>query len=525
MSGKRIVRRVTKKSYDQYNVTDYSLFSDNLNPINPTQLEAQYNDMVQAVQKRVIEAYEKAKIEPPQEIFSPDISPSTLLNDLDSLINKIKGNPLEDLYGKLGSLDAISAFISAGGNADDILGNPLKLDCSGVELTLKDAKGIDGAGRSNSNGSGDGSGNGSGNGSEDGSGNGNGSGGDASDGIESTSFKITYEGLEPGYPLDNFPPTLLVSECPYELPEPDCIGANGKTTFKGWFYDNGYSQKVPNRMLSYPGKDIVLYAYFTDEDDDADGGGVTVNDKTNLGNTDNERECDLIELAFLKIILIIIQVAKILIQVLILVLNIMKAAADIAKDAQLCWINPPSLQSLISYVMQRLSAIVFQIVGMILLKLWAMLNLDCISQNTMNTIAEINAALAGLNDLLGSIEPLAIAFNGAGSDLWKSLKEMIANMKEDLTKRCQEVWDDLSNVGAQMEAAGQELADTYTNPKTYLAMVPPEISDKVMAGIDGIESIKANIANLQQTITTLTNRNAEVVNTIPKGTEVVAFSN
>ena len=508
MSGKRIVRRVTKKSYDQYNVTDYSLFSDNLNPINPTQLEAQYNDMVQAVQKRVIEAYEKAKIEPPQEIFSPDISPSTLLNDLDSLINKIKGNPLEDLYGKLGSLDAISAFISAGGNADDILGNPLKLDCSGVELTLKDANSIDGA-----------------DGSEDDSGSEDGSGEDASDGIESTSFKITYEGLEPGYPLDNYPPTLLVSECPYELPVPDCIGANGKTTFKGWFYDNGYSQKVPNRMLSYPGKDIILYAYFTDEDDDADDGGVAVNDTTNLGDTDDERECDLIELAFLKIILIIIQVAKILIQVLILVLNIMKAAADIAKDAQLCWINPPSLQSLISYVMQRLSAIVFQIIGMILLKLWAMLNLDCISQNTMNTIAEINAALAGLNDLLGSIEPLAIAFNGAGSDLWKSLKEMIANMKEDLTERCQEVWDDLSDVGAQMEAAGQELADTYTNPKTYLAMVPSEISDKVMAGIDGIESIKANIANLQQTITTLTNRNAEVVNTIPKGTEVVAFSN
>ena len=48
----------------------------------------------------------------------------------------------------------------------------------------------------------------------------------------------------------------------------------------------------------------------------------------------------------------------------------MKAAADIAKDAQLCWINPPSLQSLISYVMQRLTAIIFQIVGIILLKLW-----------------------------------------------------------------------------------------------------------------------------------------------------------
>ena len=116
---------------------------------------------------------------------------------------------------------------------------------------------------------------------------------------------------------------------------------------------------------------------------------------------------------------------------------------EVIKEAQLCWINPPMLQSLIGYVMQRLSAIIFQILGLILLKLWAMLNLDCISRNTVNTISQINAALAGITDLLGSLDKLSINFSDSNSANWKTLKETI---KKYVTEFCNNQQSELKKI-------------------------------------------------------------------------------
>lgn len=525
MAGNRIIRRVTKRVYDQYNFSDYSPLPDNLNPINPTTLESQYKDLLNAVQKKVVEAYEKAKVTAPEELFSPDISPNTLLNDIDELISKIKGSPLKDLYDDLGSLDVIPALVSVGKTdpiKGDIFNNPLKLDCSGVPIFPRGLDGSIGIGSSDKDGSNtDGEGSGSGSSEEDNKGSSSNAGTD----IESPKLKITYVGLEESYSVsDNLPTELLFSELPVEIPIPDCIGANGKTTFKGWFLDSLYNEKLKNNLLEDSGEEsITLYALFSDNEDGGDDDNSDyVEDGLSLGEGNETNGCDLIELSFLKIILIIIKVGKILIKVLTLVLNIMKAAASIAKDAQLCWINPPCLMSLISYVMQRLSAVIFQIVGMILLKLWAMLNLDCISENTQNLIAEINAALAGLNDLMGSVDSLAIDFQGMEGP-WKSIQEMIMSMKEDLVEQSKKVWDSMKDVKGELSALGKDVASTYSNPKTYLAAVPPEISNSIRNNIEGINSIKNNIRNLQETVKAMKNMNSKSKNKMPQSVESKSY--
>jgi len=523
------VRRVTKRTYDQYNRFDYSHLPDNLNPVNPTQLESQYDEIVGAIQKRIVEAYEKAKVTPPAELFDPDTSPATLLNDVNALMGKLKGNPLSDLYDTLGSFDALAPFMSSS-DPDKIPGtHPLKLNCSDIESTLKASKvdlsrvslaeaqamlDVDNTGE----------------GSDTTTNNGN------SNSLLSTDpesddkdagkdpIHIKYVGLEKSEDMSKYPETVLETECPVTLERP--TESPNNMFFGGWFYDELYNQKLANNTLDWPGRDITIYAYFKDtESDDNDNDTNVLDNGLDLSGAVDDNNCDLIELAFLKIILIIVIVSKVLIDVLVLVVTILKTAAEVVKEAQLCWINPPMLTSLIGYVMQRLGAIIFQILGMVLLKLWAMLNTDCISKNTVNTIAQINAALAGITDLIGSVDSLAINFSDNSADLWNSVKESIKTMKDQLKDQAEKVWEDMGKVGDQLKQAGKDIADTYTNPATYLAAVPPEIRNTVTEDINAFNDIKQNITNLQATINNITNRNGKIQNETPPGVETIVFSN
>lgn len=518
MVRNKVVKRVTRKSYDKYSTVDYSVNTDNLNPVNPTSLENQFSSMVLTVKKRIISAYDRAKVEAPEDLFSADTTPIGLINDVDNLINKLKNNPLQDLYNNFNNLDALAPFVSSTEKADDIMNNPLKLDCSGIELTLLDTKDKILDNLQNSSDSSD---------------NSNSSVAENDDDIDSRDsdledseytnvIQITYKGLDAAEDMSKYPTVAVESDFPLSLAVPSVLPSSDYV-FKGWYLDEYYSSAIPNNNLKWPGKDITVYALIDVNVDDFENTIDTTPTETANTDMDESNDCELIELAFLKIILIVIIVIKTLITVLVLVLNIMKAAADIAKDAQLCWINPPSLQSLISYVMQRLSAVIFQIVGMIFLKLWGMLNLDCISENTTNTIDQINQALAGMTDMLGQIDALAINFNNTrNNDLWKELKETIKNLRDQILDQGSKIWDSIGDIGEQFKAAGEDIADTYTNPATYISAVPAEIRNKVLSAVDQYTETLNNVKKLKATIVNSKSKNSNQTNDqTPKGIEIL----
>lgn len=502
MLKNRNIRRVTKRVYDQYSFTDYSTLPDNLNPMNPTQLESQFSEILQSVKVKIINAYEKRNVTVPEDVYEPDTSPSSLLNDVEGLINKIKdndfSNTITDKFDN--NLGVINSLINTVGPCPDkdpypaYLGSsPLKLDCEGIEDTLNQLASLNSSSSDEDNDS-----------DSD-------SDSDSSDGTDSSSssansglIKITYKGLQSSEDMIKYPTELLEAECPITLQIPTEIPSN--KYFAGWYFDENYNTEVANRKLDWPGKDITVYAYFKGYDDGSEGENTQDANDLNLGDTDNGDDCDIIELQFLKIILIMIIVVQLLVKVFTLTLNITKAAADIAKEAQLCWINPPLLTSLIAYVLQRLSAVIFQIVGIILLKVWAMLNLDCIGKNTLNTIDQINSALAGITDIIGSVDALAVNFSDNNTDYWKSVEDALTNLKKQLVKQSADVWKSMSNIKDQFKDLGKDLGDTYSNPATYLAAIPSEISSDIIDQIDAISTVKANITNLQKTINKITER-------------------
>ena len=531
MIHKQVVRRVTKRTYDKYAFVDYSVNTDNLNPINPTQLEAQVDEITQAARGKLIEAYEQARVEVPQELLDYNVSPTTMLNSLNDLINKTKQGALDKLINQLDSNVDLASSVVSQANTNPIgtqfFDNPLKLDCNGIQIFEETSDNSDDD--NNDDNSEDDE-------SEDdddedvdeadndedydGTSSGTSSGGVAD------LISIVYKNLMEAEDISTWPQKLNRYEFPLkksDIPLP--VEAPDGQVFNAWFKDESLTDKLKDKdEIPDPGAGgtVTLYAQFKEEADD-DGLDDDNAQDPDLPEGGEEKECDEVNLSWLKIILIIIIILKILVMVIVLICNIMKVVAAIAKDAQLCWINPPSLASLISYVLQRLGAIIFQIVGMILLKLWAMLGLDCLSDNTLKTIDQINSALAGLMDTLGEVCGVAMDMKDAAGSMWQALKDMVTNLQSDLEKQLQDLQDAYKNIPTELGQVGQQLKDTYTNPQTYLDMVPAEIRARVFALIDAYDTTKSNILRITETVNKLRNKGGdEDIPKTPKNVEIIA---
>lgn len=501
-----IVRKVTKRVYDKYTSTDYNLIStDNLNPTSNTQLESQFNEILGGVKNRILNAYESLGIEPDDNLTSIDVPTveglQSALDNLERLYNK---NPLIGLVENQGlSIEAgqLTPFLEDPDDGDEVFNKPFKLNCEGVSpLGKKDEFDIeeedeedplmeeveveynpdevekDDSGANTAT-------------PEDPS---------------KKTYNITYvfDSTIGTNPSSN-PTTYTKDECPKNIAILQITNNNYK--FKGWYFDEAYNTKLTNNKLHFKGKDITLYAKV-----DLDSGNGSEEEEEDFDNSlppgaNANPDCPELELSWLRIILIVLKIIKILIQVFVTMLNIAKAAAAIAKDAQLCWINPPCLASLISYCLQRVSAIIFQIVAMLLLYLWSLLNFDCISATSVDLVNQINATLAGLSSTFGAVEATAIEF-GETKNAWK---EAIDHLKNDLTEQVEDLknkWTDPNNYLGDIGGAWSDFTDMFTDPhKLYSNAVPAEIRGKVNDVITSVKNIKSNATQVSKSYNSMVN--------------------
>ena len=513
----KIVRKFTKRVYDNYSTITFRPSVDNLNPQNPSVLESQLEEMVQTVKERVLDAYQKAKIPAPEELFTSkgETPVSNIMQDLQDLMKAVKGtnNPLVGLLDM--GLPDISPFLTLPDTSSSIMDNPLCLDCMGVENTLalptyevNITGGSTGSTGNDSGDSGDSKGDGSSGDSTDSTENSDGDPSDSSDSPpqDEPSYTITYH-IEKGENDSANPETYKPSECPIEIE--DAFPEDGYE-FLGWYYDSSYNEAVSRSGIPNKEANIDLYAKIEEESeidpedpgDDAPG-SISID---STGNGDDTDGCDMIELTWLMIILIIILIMSIMLKVLVLVYNIMKAVADIAKDAQLCWINPPSLQSLISYVMQRLSAVIFQLIGMILLKIFAMLNLDCVADSINDMVDQINSVMASITSLMSEVDSTALMLStGDGQEGFLNSLKALKDQLVDQAKKFQEEFD-LQKMGDQISDLLSHQVESYKelfmNPELlYDKAIPPEIKEKVESLIDSYYSTQESIKNMTAAFT------------------------
>ncbi len=159
-------------------------------------------------------------------------------------------------------------------------------------------------------------------------------------------------------------------------------------------------------------------------------------------------QCALKELAFLKIILMILKIVKTLRIICAYVISTVYIVMDIVQLAAGAWLNPTNVSKIANKIIQRVLAAVVMIIFKLIQRLWNLLNLNCISDLTQDLIDQIKSALSMLEELKSLCDPNSISFSPSEiiQTLQKSIEEAVANAADTLQS-------------FDMKQQGKELAD------------------------------------------------------------------
>lgn len=498
------IRKVFRRSYDKLSANDYGLGADNLNPLRNTEIETQLQEVLNECQVRINKIKTKYNIPDDENEVVSNPTIEGMEDQLNRMLSKINKNPLRTLQEM--DIDPTSLV---GNKALEQMGHPICLDCAGVGTIDKLKQGdlsIDFLGQDEDD---DGNGNGNGNGDED-------------DADLDTEYTITYDLGGATSPVAaevlTWPKTYTMRNPQFVIPS-SLKYEEGKV-FKGWYLDSSHSEKIKNNKFLGYSRDVILYA-FGDKPSDEDDSPLLDTSEQNPEEdpNDNNLDCAVQEMEWIKIILAVCKVIKMIIQIVVLILSILVPLINIVKEAILAWVNPSNIASIINRVAQKLIAIVFSIIMALIMKLWSLLNFDCVSDAALDVIAQINELLAGIAGAFGSVDELACAIDGLAGIDWSQMGKQFAFEMEKSTAKMGEMFNENYNTtfptpksdnekefGNQWNAGDEnpdyvfkevlktlgDFAEDWTwesikkDPKKlYNQCVPPEIRNKVEALISG----------------------------------------
>ena len=207
-----------------------------------------------------------------------------------------------------------------------------------------------------------------------------------------------------------------------------------------------------------------------DDDDDNDDDSLEDAESTQDEKDDEDEananeaimQCALKELAFLKIILMILKIVKILRMICAYVISTIYIVMDIVQLAAGAWLNPTNIAKIANKIIQRVLAAVVMIIFKLIQKLWNLLNLNCISDLTQDLIDQIKSALSMLEEMKSLCDPNSISFSPSEiiQSLQKSIEEAVANAADtlqnlDLKQQGKEL---ASQIAGQLEKSAKGMA-------------------------------------------------------------------
>lgn len=169
-------------------------------------------------------------------------------------------------------------------------------------------------------------------------------------------------------------------------------------------------------------------------------------------------QCALKELAFLKIILMILKIVKTLRMICAYVINTAYIVMDVAQLAAGAWLNPTNIAKIANKIIQRVLAAVVMIIFKLVQRLWNLLNLNCISNLTQDLIDQIKSALSMLEEMKSLCDPNSISFSPSEiiQTLQKSIEEAVAGAADTLQS-------------LDMKQQGKELANQLKKSENSMA--------------------------------------------------------
>lgn len=236
----------------------------------------------------------------------------------------------------------------------------------------------------------------------------------------------------------------------------DCDGVATEITGEEDQEDENDKNKSGNKSGENEGDESGGEGGDDDDDDDNDDDSLEEAESKQEEKDDEDEananeaimQCALKELAFLKIILMILKIVKILRMICAYVISTIYIVMDIVQLAAGAWLNPTNIAKIANKIIQRVLAAVVMIIFKLIQRLWNLLNLNCISDLTQDLIDQIRSALSMLEEMKSLCDPNSISFSPSEiiQTLQKSIEEAVANAADTLQ-------------GLDMKQQGKELAD------------------------------------------------------------------
>jgi hypothetical protein len=238
-----------------------------------------------------------------------------------------------------------------------------------------------------------------------------------------------------------------------------------------------------------------------------DGSGEDENNTDSLSDGSEFEECALIEMNWLKIILIILRIIKILQTILDIVLAILVPLLEIVMLALICWIVPPAAEQLRQRITEMVMALVIMIITKLIQMIFNLLNLDCLCNQTMDIINQIRQAIAAFSSIMSvlNVNSVKMMANNALdqladpldqiADIWNKKQEAWDKMKEEWTNLdLKEMWTkskDQILTGAVNSTAQNPNVQKVTETTTAAINL---IKNDIIGLISGLNKAKATVA-------------------------------
>lgn len=173
-----------------------------------------------------------------------------------------------------------------------------------------------------------------------------------------------------------------------------------------------------------------------DSSDDEDDSSVVDTD------SDDENDCAEIELQFLKIIQIMLKIIQVMLIMIDSIISVIITTIQVVCLAVGAWLNPPNIAQIVQIIMGIVMALVVKIISKLIQMIWDLLNLDCLADQTLDTLSQIQDCMNAFKTTLGMIDPSTITFM---ADLIENGMSDMTDVMKKLMKAKGEAWLEAKN--------------------------------------------------------------------------------
>jgi len=183
------------------------------------------------------------------------------------------------------------------------------------------------------------------------------------------------------------------------------------------------------------------------------------------------KECALVELTWLKIILVLVKVLRMLRNIIDMVLSIIVPLLEILRLAVGAWLNPPNIPAIAKVIVKMVTAIIVMVTSLVIQLIWNLLNMDCVADQTASIMAQIRRALSTFSSVMNAFSPDAVNMFAnriegevinpintiigeamANREAWSDVREQMREQWDTLTSR--DFWGDMREGMARDIASG-----------------------------------------------------------------------